>query len=60
MEFMGTKAASEKWGYSQATISKWCREKKIDGAEQDKPGTPWRIPIDTDISSFNKKIKITT
>lgn len=59
MEFMGTRAASEKWGYTQATISKWCRERVI-YAEHDKPGSPWRIPIDTDISSINKKIKTTT
>ena len=26
---MGTKEASEKWGYSQSTIQKWCREEKI-------------------------------
>lgn len=57
MEYMGTKAASEKWGYSQATISKLCREGRIKGAEHDKPGSPWRIPIDTDISSIIKKIK---
>ena len=26
---MGTKEASEKWGYEQSTISKWCREKRF-------------------------------
>lgn len=41
---MGTKDASKKWGYSQSTISEWCRNKLIDGVEQDKPGSPWRIP----------------
>lgn len=44
--FMGTKEASEKWGVSQATISRWCREGKIEGAEQDAKGSPWRIPVD--------------
>lgn len=43
---MGTKEASEKWGYSQAVISKWCREKKIAGATQFKKGSPWQIPVD--------------
>ena len=39
-----TKQAAELWGVKQATVSKWCREKKIHGAEQDKKGSPWRIP----------------
>lgn len=43
---MGTKEASEKWGYPQSTISKWCREDKIPGAEQDGKGSPWHIPKD--------------
>ena len=41
--YMGTKEAAELWGVKQATVSKWCREKKIHGAEQDKKGSPWRI-----------------
>lgn len=44
--YMGTKEASSLWGVSQNTISRWCREKKIP-AEQDAPGSPWRIPVDT-------------
>lgn len=46
MEYMGTKEASERWGYSQTTVSKWCRLKLFD-CEQDKVGSPWRIPINT-------------
>lgn len=45
--YMGTSDASEKWGHSQAAISKLCREGKIKGAEQDGKGKPWRIPVDT-------------
>ena len=45
MEFMGTKEASEKWGYDKSTIARWCREKRIDGIEQDAEGSPWRIPV---------------
>ena len=41
---MGTKEASELWGYSQATISKWCREHLIPNADQDAKGSPWHIP----------------
>ena len=43
---MGTNEASKLWGYSQRTISKWCRENSIPGAEQDKEGSPWHIPKD--------------
>jgi excisionase family DNA binding protein len=44
--YMGSKEAAELWGVSQSTISKWCRERLIDRAEQDKKGSPWRIPRD--------------
>ena len=46
--FMGTKEASEKWGYTQSQISKWCRAGLIEDAEQDKSGCPWRIPINAE------------
>ena len=41
---MGTKEASELWGYKQATISAWCRAGLIPDATQDGPGSPWHIP----------------
>lgn len=44
MADMGTREASEKWGLSQKTIQRMCREGLIDGATQDKPGSPWHIP----------------
>ena len=50
MEYMGTKEAAAKIGVTQATISAWCREERIPGAEHDAPGSPWRIPI-----TFSKK-----
>ena len=41
---MGTNEAAEKWGVSQATVSKWCREGRITPQPtQDKPGSPWHI-----------------
>ena len=45
MEYMGSKEAAEKLKVTQATISAWCRENRIPNAEQDAPGSPWRIPI---------------
>ncbi|MBQ1344007.1 MAG: hypothetical protein IIY40_07570, partial [Firmicutes bacterium] len=44
---MGTKEASDKWGYKQSTISRWCREGLICNASQDGPYSPWHIPKDT-------------
>ena len=43
-KYMGTKEAAQKWGYSPARISQWCRDGLIADAEQDKKGSPWRIP----------------
>ena len=45
-EAMGTREASKKWGYTPATISKWCREGLIPNVNQDKPGSSWHIPKD--------------
>ncbi|MBQ2876758.1 MAG: helix-turn-helix domain-containing protein [Clostridia bacterium] len=50
MEYMGTKEAAEKLKVKPSTVSAWCREGRILGAEQDAPGSPWRIP-----STFTRK-----
>ena len=44
MEYMGTKETAEKLKVKQSTVSAWCREGRIPNAEQDAPGSPWRIP----------------
>ena len=54
MADMGTKQAAEKWGVTQATVSKWCRNNLILGATQDKKGSTWHIPIN---AKPPKKIK---
>lgn len=54
MSDMGTKQAAEKWGYTEDTIRKWCREKLIPNATQDRPGSPWHIPAN---AKCPKKIK---
>ena len=46
MADIGTKEASIKWGVSQETVQRWCRNKKIKGATQDFKGSPWHIPAD--------------
>lgn len=45
-ESMGTKEAAERWGYKPSTVSRWCREGLIPGADQDAPRSPWHIPKD--------------
>lgn len=54
-ETMGTKEASEKWGYSQSIISKWCRDGLIADATQDAKGSPWHIPKDAKCPKTAKK-----
>ena len=41
---IGTKEASEDWGYPQSTIRRWCLKGLIPFAMQDAPGSPWHIP----------------
>lgn len=43
---MGTREFAEKYGVTQATVSKWCREGKIPNCNQDGKGSPWHIPKD--------------
>ena len=44
--FVGTAVIAELWGCKQSTITKWCREGKIVGAEQDRGNSPWGIAGD--------------
>lgn len=59
MEYFGTKEASKKLNVSISTLSRWCRQGKIQGAQQDAPGSPWRIPEDfiENYSTANSKSK---
>lgn len=53
---MGTKEASEIWGWSQSSISKWCRDGLVEGATQDAPGSPWHIPKDAKCPRVPRKM----
>ena len=45
MEYMGVKEAAEKWGYSESTVRKWCRDEKIQLlVKPEKVSGRWRIP----------------
>lgn len=54
-DYVGTAAMAELWGCKQSTITKWCREGKIEGAEQDSKGSPWRIPVDAQCPAIKRK-----
>ncbi len=57
---MGTKEAAEKWGVSQATVAKWCREGLIPTATHDGDGSPWHIPKDEKKPNIKRKGKRVT
>lgn len=57
METYGTKAVAEMLGELQSTVADWCRKGKFPNAEQDKPGSPWRIP-EGDVEMLKKKLGI--
>ena len=54
-DYVGTAAMAELWGCKQSTITKWCREGKIEGAEQDGKRSPWRIPVDAQCPAIKRK-----
>lgn len=54
-DYVGTAAMAELWGCKQSTITKWCREGKVEGAEQDSKGSPWRIPVDAQCPAIKRK-----
>lgn len=45
MEYITVKEASEKWGYSEATIQKWCRDGVLSiECKAEKKSGRWQIP----------------
>lgn len=47
MEYISVKEASEKWGYGESTIRKWCRAGLLSVVcKAEKTGGHWRIPKD--------------
>mgnify|MGYP000977987194 CR=1 FL=1 len=57
MEYVGTSFKAEEWEMKRDYVSKLCREGKIEGAEQDGPGKPWRIPISAKKPEIKKRGK---
>ena len=57
MQYLTVKEVAEKWGYSEATIRKWCREGLIIitiGAE--KKSGRWQIPADAKCPKTEKRV----
>lgn len=49
MEYITVKEAAEKWGYTEATIRKWCKSGKIFVlCAAVKKGGHWQIPKDAE------------
>ena len=56
MQYLSVKEVSKKWGYSESTIRKWCKEgliKVIIGAE--KKNGHWQIPFN---AQCPKQVKV--
>ena len=56
MKYLSVKEVATKWGYSEATVRKWCKDGLIKvtfGAE--KKNGRWQIPFD---AQCPKKIKV--
>lgn len=55
MDFITTKEAAEKWGYSEATIRKWCQMGLFTVTHQaEKKSGRWQIPA---TAQCPKKVK---
>ena len=48
---------AEIWDCKPSQITQWCRDGKIPGAEQDRKGSPWRIPVDALKTEKRKGVK---
>lgn len=58
MADIGTKEAAERWGYTQETVRKWCKDGLIENVTQDKKGSPWHIPANAECPKpIKKKLK---
>lgn len=56
MEYMGTKEAAEKWGYTQSTVARWCRQGKIYLVmKPEKRGGKWLIPVNAECPKIERK-----
>lgn len=54
--YISVREASEKWGYSESTIQKWCREGILSVVcKAEKVGGRWQIPKEAECPKPIKK-----
>lgn len=54
--YISVREASEKWGYSETTIQKWCREGILSVVcKAEKVGGRWQIPANAECPKPIKK-----
>ncbi len=59
MQYLSVKEVAEKWGYSEDTIRKWCREGLISiTVRAEKKSGRWQIPADAQFPRIKKNIHI--
>ena len=57
MQYLSVKEAAKKWGYSEETIRKWCREGLITATiRAEKKSGRWQIPSDAQCPKLKKSI----
>ena len=57
LDYITTKEAAEKWGYSEGTIRKWCNEGLLFiVARPIKKSGRWQIPADAECPNPIKKL----
>lgn len=56
MTYITVKEAAKKWGYSEKTVQKWCRERKLDVTiRAEKKNGRWQIPEDAECPNKTKE-----
>lgn len=56
MDYMSVKEAAEKWGYSESTIRKWCKEGLLSvSVKAEKKSNRWQIPTNAECPKSIKK-----
>lgn len=59
MEYMTTREASNKWGYSEETIRKWCKKGLLfTMSKAEKKNGRWQIPSGAECPKPIKKRKV--
>lgn len=56
MNYISVKEAAKKWGYSESTIRKWCKNGLLNVTySAEKKNGQWQIPEDAQCPKITKK-----